>query len=315
MYTVEQINHIIYNNRTYEGVVKNFTNKLELSELELLLEIGKQIRFVNKIINRDSSIIIDKNKLDLDLLDIEIFPEQLNNIKISSKNFNNKELKLIENKKIPFDIIEKYDISPLSQINDIETLKILGITTHPILERLIGDGISDGLIIPLYKDGKLINSVFRKENDLTKLKYGISVPSLNFWGDEIIEGEEIWLCEGLFDMMALKNQDKRCISPSSCNLSDFQYFDIIKRRPSLVNIFSDNDPSGYRSVMKSRKLFNINNINNKIYSSNKAKDAAEHFFELNLDWNEIKEIEITLDMIKREDNIFDFLKYLEGRKF
>jgi len=315
MYTVEQINHIIYNNRTYEGVVKNFTNKLELSELELLLEIGKQIRFVNKIINRDSSIIIDKNKLDLDLLDIEIFPEQLNNIKISSKNFNNKELKLIENKKIPFDIIEKYDISPLSQINDIETLKILGITTHPILERLIGDGISDGLIIPLYKDGKLINSVFRKENDLTKLKYGISVPSLNFWGDEIIEGEEIWLCEGLFDMMALKNQDKRCISPSSCNLSDFQYFDIIKRRPSLVNIFSDNDPSGYRSAMKSRKLFNLNNINNKIYSSNKAKDAAEHFFELNLDWNEIKEIEITLDMIKREDNIFDFLKYLEGRKF
>ena len=34
MYTVEQLNHIIYNNRTYEGVVKNFMPKLNNKELK-----------------------------------------------------------------------------------------------------------------------------------------------------------------------------------------------------------------------------------------------------------------------------------------
>lgn len=315
MYSIEQINHIIYNNRTYEGTVKNFMPNLDLNDINLLLEIDKQIKFVNKLINKDSSIIIDKNKLDLDLPDIQLLPEQLFDINISSRNFSEIELDLIQKKKIPFELIEQYDISPLSQIKDLEKLEILGVTTHPIMKRLIGDGISDGLIIPLYKDGKLINSLFRKTNELTRLKYGITVSTLNFWGDEILEGEEIWICEGLFDMMALRQQGKRCISAGSCNLSDFQYFIILKNKPSLINIFTDNDPAGYRSAMKSRKMFNLNGIDNKIYSSKKAKDAAEHFFELELNWDEVEEINVTFEMIKREQDFFDFLKYLEDRKF
>ena len=315
VYTIEQINHIIYNNRSYEGVVKNFMPKLEFSELNLLLEVGKQLKFVNKIINKNSTILIDKSKLDLDLPDIEIFPTQLEKIKISSRDFNKIELELLKKKGIPNHIIEQYDISPLSQFKDIDILKIIGVLSHPILEKLIGDGISDGLIIPLYNDGKLINTVFRKSNDITKLKYGISVPSLDFWGDEILEGDEIWLCEGLFDMMALRDQGKKCISASSCALNDFQYFKIIRKRPKLVNIFTDNDVSGYRSSMKSQKIFGLNGINSKVFSSTKAKDACEHFFELGLDWNTVEEIRITSEMISRDDNAVDFLKYLEERKF
>lgn len=314
-YTVEQINHIIYNNRTYEGVVKNFTPKLNFNDLNLLIEIGKQLKFVNKIVNKESSILIDKEKLDLDLFDIEMFPDQLKDIKISSRNFNQNEFELIRKKNIPNHIIEQYDISPLSQFTDIETLKILGVTTHPILKRLIGDGVSDGLIIPLYNDGKLINSVFRKTNDLTKLKYGMSVPSIDFWGDDILIGDEIWLCEGLFDMMAIRDNGKKCISASSCSLNDYEYFRIIKRKPKTVNIFADNDVSGYRSAMKSKKMFGLNGIESKIFSSKKAKDAAEHFFELNLNWDLVEEIKITSDMITRDDNLHNFLNYLEQRKF
>jgi len=314
-YSIEEINHIIYNNRSYEGVVKNFIPNLEFEDLNLLLEIGNQMRFANKIVNKNSSIIIDKEKLDLDLPDIELFPNQIENIKISSRDFDESEIELIKRKKIPNHVIEKYDISPLSQFKDVEILKNLGVTTHPILERLIGDGISSGLIIPLYNEGKLINSVFRKTNNLTKLKYGITVPSLDFWGDEILENEEIWLCEGLFDMMALREQGKRCISASSCSLNDFQYFRIVKNRPKLVNIFTDNDVSGYRSAMKSQKIFNLNGISSRVFSSKKSKDAAEHFFELGLDWDLVEEIRITYEMINREDNVLDFLKYLEERKF
>lgn len=315
MYSVEQIDHIIYNNRTFEGVVKNFMPKLGLLDLNLLLEIGNQVKFANRIVNRDSSIIIDKEKIDLDVPDIELYPEQLQNIKISSRNFNNAELELLKRKNIPKHIIEEYDISPLSQFKDTKILEILGVTTHPTLKRLIGDGISDGLIIPLYKEDKLINTVFRKTNDLTKLKYGITVPSLNFWGDTDYQLDEIWLCEGLFDMMALREQGKKSISASSCALNDYQYFQIIKNRPRLVNIFTDNDVSGYRSAMKSQKVFGLNGIQSKIFSSKIAKDAAEHFFEKQSSWSQIDEIVITKSMIDREDNQVDFLKYLEERKF
>lgn len=315
MYTIEEINHIIYNNRTYEGVVKNFMPKLEFKDLTLLLEIGDQVKFANKIVNQDSFIVINKEKIDLEVPDIELFPEQLQDIKISSKDFNNVELELLKRKKIPNHIIEQYDISPLSQFKDHKILEILGVTTHPTLVRLLGDGISDGLIIPLYKDKKLKNTVFRKTNNLTKLKYGITVPSLDFWGDEIIKGQTIWLCEGLFDMMAIKDNGMKCISASSCSLNDYQYFQIIKNHPKLVNIFVDNDVSGYRSALKSQKIFNLNGIESKIISSKKAKDAAEHFFELGLDWSEVEEIRITREMIDREDNQVDFLKYLEERNF
>ena len=312
MYSTEQINHIIYNNRTYEGVVKNFMPKLNFQDIQLLLEIDKQLHFVNKIVNKNTSIIIDENKLELDKPDYELFPHQINNIKVSSREFDNQELELIQKKKIPQHIVEQYDISPLSQFN-LETLELLGVKTHPIMEKLIGDGISSGLIIPLYKNGKLINSVFRKTMSLTKLKYGITVPSLDLWGDE--EYEEVWICEGLFDMMALRNEGKQCVSPSSCSLNDFQYFRIIKNRPKMINIFTDKDVSGYRSALKSQKLFGLNRIPSRIFASDTSKDAAEHFFERGDGWDKIQEIKITPDMIDREDDVVDFLDYLQKRQF
>lgn len=317
-YTIEQINHIIYNNRTYEGVVENFIPKLSFSDIELLLEIGSQLKFINKIVSKGSSVIIDKTKLDLetDKNDIIITPNDLKNIIIPKGDFNEKEIELINKKKLPEDIIKQYNISPLSKITDINTLKILGITTHPILEKLIGDGISDGLFIPMYDSkGDFINSVFRKLGNLTKIKYGMTIPSLHLYGDDIIKDEEIWMCEGLFDMMALRREKKRCICSSSCSLSDYQYFKVVKSKPSVVNIFSDNDTTGYRSALKSKKLFNMNGIECHIFSSKNAKDAAEHFFELELDWNSVNEINVTYDMIGEDNNILDFLKYLKERVF
>jgi len=311
-YTVEQINHIIYNNRTYEGVVKNFIPNLSLQDLQLLLEIGKQLKFINKLVNKNTSIVIDKEKLELDKPDFELYPHQIENIKVSSRNFNEQEKKILDSKKIPEHIIEQYDISPLSQFN-AETLEILGVKTHPIMEKLIGDGISAGLIIPLYRDGKLINSVYRKTESITKLKYGITVPSLDLWGDE--EYDEVWICEGLFDMMALREQGKKCVSASSCSLNDFQYFKIIKNKPKMVNIFTDKDVSGYRSSLKSQKLFSLNKISSKVFASDTSKDAAEHFFERKDSWDKIKEIKITSEMISREDDVVDFLDYLKKREF
>ena len=316
MYTVEQINHIIYNNRTFEGVTKNFLPEISNFDILLLLEIEKQINFTNRIVNKDKVVAIDKSKLDLDRDDIELFPHELHSIKVSSRNFSEEERKLLDKKKIPEHIIEEYDISPLSQFKDREILVKLGVTTHPIFERLLGDEISEGLIIPLYDDGKLINTSIRKTTDLTKLKYGISVPSLNTWGDKDFKGEELCITEGLFDMMAIREQGLKCVSSSSASLNDFQYFNIIKNKPKLIKIFVDNDASGYSSGMKAKKIFGLNGIPTFTFASKKAKDMAEHFFEMKLGWDDIEEINITIEMIKNgEDNVFDFLKYLENRKF
>jgi len=316
-YTTDEINHIIYNNRSYNGVVKNFFPKLTTNYLNLLLEIGDQVKFANKITNSDSSIIINPEDLDLTKSDIEIFPKDIENIKITSKNFSDEEKKLLDTKKISKYIIDKYGIFSLSAIKELKVLELLGVTTHPILKSLFGDGISDGLIImPIYKNDKFINCVFRKIESSTKLKYGITVPSIDLWGlDDIEQDDEIWITEGLFDMIALKEQGKKCVSASSCSLNDFHYYQIIKKQPSLINIFTDNDTSGYRSAFKSQKVFSLNGIQTKIYSSEKCKDAAEHFFEKNYNWNFVKEIKITMDMINRSDELFDILLYLKNRQF
>ena len=67
--------------------------------------------------------------------------------------------------------------------------------------------------------------------------------------------------------------------------------------------------------MKSQKIFGLNGISSRVFSSKNAKDAGEHFFQLGLDWSTIEEIRVTSEMINRDDNILDFLKYLEDRKF
>jgi len=315
-YTVEQINHIIYNNRTFEGTTQNFLPKLNNFDILLLLEIEKQINFANKIINKDKIIVIDESKLDLDKEDITLLPHELHNIKVSSRDFSKEERELLDKKNIPEHIIEQYDISPLSQFKERETLVKLGVTTHPIFQRLLGDELSEGLIVPLYEDGKLINTAIRKTTDITKLKYGISVPSIDLWGDKEWEGEELSMTEGLFDMMALREEGLKCVSSSSGSVNDFQYFKIIKGKPKKVNIFVDNDSAGYSSALKAQKIFGLNRIPSTTYASKHAKDMAEHFFELKLGWDDIKEINITMEMIENgKDNVFDFLDYLENRKF
>ncbi|MCK9416632.1 toprim domain-containing protein [Candidatus Dojkabacteria bacterium] len=315
-YSIEEINNIIYNNRSYDNVTANFIPKLNNEDLKLLIEIDKQLAYINKLLNKNRYVEIDKKHLDLDKLDLKITPNDINNIKISSRNFNDEEKALLEKKQIPKNIIDEYDISPVSNIKDENILTIIGVSTHPILERFLGNDFKSGLLIPLYKDGKLINVICRKIYDLTRLKYGLAVPSIDLWGDENYENEDLWIVEGGFDMMAIRNEGFKCVTSSSCTLNDYQYFKIIKNKPKKIKIFSDNDSSGYRSALISKKLFGLNYIPCEIYHSKICKDAAEHFFEKELNWNDVEMINITSDMINNNDNLkFNFIEYLKTKKF
>ena len=110
--------------------------------------------------------------------------------------------------------------------------------------------------------------------------------------------------------MALREEGLKCVSSSSCSLNDIQYLKIISGKPKLIKIFVDNDASGYGSALKAKKIFGLNGIPVITYASKVTKDMAEHFFEMNLGWDNIEEINITLKMVREgKDNVFDFLKY------
>ena len=52
------------------------------------------------------------------------------------------------------------------------------------------------------------------------------------------------------------------------------------------------------------------------FVSKKAKDPAEHFLEKKLGWEDIEKIDITNAMIlSKEDQTFNFTKYLKTREF
>jgi len=65
-----------------------------------------------------------------------------------------------------------------------------------------------------------------------------------------------------------------------------------------------------------QKFFNLMGIQSITIHSKSAKDACEHFWEKKLSFDELEPIKITKEMIEnKDDNSFDFLKYLQKRKF
>ena len=127
-----------------------------------------------------------------------------------SNHFSDDEYDYLIKRGVRGELMESKKLFGLSQIKDKELLKIMGATTHPVLENVLSDGIEfGGIVIPLFKDGKLINCAIRKiaiENtDKKSLKYTLSCPDIPVWGLDNIEiGDEIWLTEGIFDMFSLQ---------------------------------------------------------------------------------------------------------------
>ena len=119
-------------------------------------------------------------------------------------------------------------------------------------------------------------------NSSKSLKYSLACPDVPVWGlDRLSKGDEVWLAEGLFDLMALEEMGKKPVSCSSAMWSGLQLYQLLEKKPSAINIFSDNDEVGLRTSGILKSFFEMNNINCKIFISNFAKDPAEHYFQKN----------------------------------
>jgi hypothetical protein len=318
-YSDKQLAFIAYNNRSVEGVVSNFIPKgLDINKLNLIehkLEWSKS--FFN---SKQKFIEIKSSDLNLDVEDIIVNPMDVESLTSkfyqSQNNFIKSEFEFLSNRGLSESVITKYRLGSLSYFQEIEDLNVLNATCHPVLNRILKDGLEEGgILIPLFREDKLVNCAVRKISNVGKLKYTLTCPDIDVWGlDSLQENQEVWICEGLFDYMAL-SQFVNCVSVSSAMWSGIQLYKLLEKKPKCIKILCDNDQVGLKTGAILNKFFNIVGIKNYTYKCKSGKDASEILFEKKLDLADIEEIKISKDQLNIDDSSFDIIAYLQSRKF
>lgn len=332
-YSIEELGFILYNNRSVNGVVMNFLNKN--TNILKIIKIEDDFEKIKSKYNDDRQVEINTSDLNKDEDDIIVYPkdlEEITDIILSNVGkFNDNEYNYLFDRGITLDVILEYKLLGLSNISNIDILTKIGATVHPILKGFLDDGLDNGgIIIPLFESNILKNCAVRKINILKDslvdlydgnksktLKYSLACPDVNIWGlNDIKSNSEIWITEGIFDMMALKLMGKNAVSCSSAMWSGPQLNSLLETKPSNIIIVSDKDSVGLKVSMQLKELFTLYNIDTKTVISKIAKDPAEHYFEKNKGIEYFEEIDITIDMIKMKiDDSFNFIKYLKNRNF
>jgi len=324
--SIQDINFIVYNNRSVK-LVEQFLSTIDIDIKDFLIFENK-IRFFRDLYKKSTGVDIKKedinqtnNDIIYDITDIN----NITNIILESNKYikNYPEYNYLIERGFTDDIITKYKLGALSHIKDKKVLDTLGVTIHPLLINILDNNLDDGaIIIPLFRNGKLINSNNRRISNIGKLKYTLACPEFDVWGlDEFNVNDEIWLTEGIFDKMALDINGKKAISVASATWSTIQLYRIIKKKPKRINIFSDYDYTGLRSSKLLQKIIRFFNIECGIYISKKYKDASEHFIKHNLTFNEIEEIAVTTEMLDEigddtlQNTQTSFLDYLKNRVY
>ena len=320
MYTNEELGFILYNNRSVKGVVSNFLPKFNPMKL---MKIESQFSKCKEMFNNDNRMVeINLDELDTEADDVVITPEELSSLtdliteNIGSLNTN--EFEYLENRGFGEKTILDWNILGLSNIKEMRHHEILGSTCHPVLRKIMIDGIENGgILIPLFEDDVLVNCSVRKINSSKSLKYSLACPDIPVWGlDRFSKAQEIWITEGIFDMMAIFNLGKKSVSCSSGMWSGLQLYKVLEKEPSSIVVFADNDSVGLRTSAILKEFFTMNHISTRIVISRIAKDPAEHYFQKNQTLDNLLEIDVTLDMIEEhKDDVFNFLRHMKNRKY
>jgi len=326
MYSKEDLSFILFNNRSVDGVVRNFLpTNINAFKLLLIEENLKKIKSMYKPLNL---IEVDYRELNLKSEDIVVRSEEIENLSGLVNElvgtFNQNEYEYLINRGIGEETILNHKLFGLSSIENKEHLKILGATVHPLMSNFLDDGLkSGGIVIPLFENDVLVNCAIRKisieNNSNTKtLKYSLACPDVPVWGIDNIEGgDEIWIAEGIFDMIALNKMGKKAVTCSSAMWSGIQLYKIIDKKPSSIKIVADNDKVGLRTASILKDLFDYYLIDTDILVSKFAKDPAEHYFQKMRNIDDLIKLDITDDLIEYEyeETNFNFINHLKNRTF
>lgn len=320
-WTKEQLGFILYNNRSVDGVVKNFIpksiNPFKLSKLEKIIKESK-----SKYETSERFVGVQVDKLNLDCDDIVVTGEDLEKLTplfldLAGK-FSEMECKYLQMRGINWNSILSEKIFGLSQIKCEKTLEIIGASIHPILSGVLKNDIeSGGIVIPLYSSEKLLNCAIRRisvENNKESktLKYTLAVPDINVWG--LSDKKSFWLTEGIFDSLALKSLGYQSVSVSSAAWSSMQILQIIEKDPDEINIFSDSDVIGLKSSFILKDIFENYNISVNVFVSKFAKDASEHIFSKRISMSQIEQVSPENIDLTNYTGDFDIIHHLENRK-
>jgi hypothetical protein len=318
---IGNLNYIIFNNRSQE-LVSNFLPKLDVKKL---ISVESKFRFVNTLFKHPYDVNIDENDLNMNYKDIVYTLDDIKGLKdkiLSSNKVikDSKEYDTLKARNISDSLIDKYKIASLSYGWTKEELDILGFSLHPLLTNILQIQTTCGIIIPYFnKDGDMINAAIRRfENG--PLKYTLSVPDVDIFGvDDIEDGSELWICEGIFDCMALRSLGLNAITVSSASWSTIQLYKLLEKKPTLVNIFSDYDYTGLKTSAIMTKFLNINGIESKTWISNCCKDAAEHIFEKGHDMDKVEQTIVTKYQLEElepmeQERKKDYMQYLKTRE-
>ena len=270
------------------------------------------IEFKQEDIITNYKDIIFKQK-DLNSLDSKI--------RTASQNIKDYvEYNYLKNRNINDEMIFKYNIAPLSFEFTREEKDIMGATLHPSLINVLNfdSEFDKGIIIPIYENGKIVNFIVRRLIDCP-IKYSLAIPEVTVIGlNDIKDNSEIWITEGFLDKVRLENNGfENVVTVSSCVWSSIQLYQLYKKKPIRINIFSDYDYSGLRSSWMLERFFNFYNIEVNVIVSKKCKDADEHFRNGHT-IEELEQIFITqelLDTVDDMDDMFDnYIDYLKNKK-
>lgn len=316
-YDQSEIGFILYNNRSISGVVKNWMPLIKNVDAFKLIEQEKMMMWCKNHFNHDEKMVeISINELNINEPDVFVTPEQISDLTdvVMNSNLTNFEKNWLHNRGINDNLIEKWQLKSMTNI-PLQYAETLGITCHPILTKLLDDGINGGgIIIPLLQNSKLINCTFRKISDIGKLKYTQTCPDISVWN--LQNSKSVWIAEGLFDMIAIQANGKNACSVSGAMWSGIQLYQLLESGVENISIWTDKDQTGYRCSAILAKFLRMQGIKVEIYESLYCKDAAEHFLEKKLTWNDVIPVKVTKDLINANpDQSFNFLKYLKNRTF
>lgn len=185
-----------------------------------------------------------------------------------------KDLNIAPYQTIPVDNIEK-PVQIDSQPYNIPGFKPGAIAYYPKffmdrgipLDSVVGKGwgISDDpslikgrLIIPIVEDNVIVSYVARKVSAHDTGPKEISGPNKSWFLynlDEIKEGDDVFIVEGVFDCERLRRAGYKTVAVLGSNLSDIQAGKLLAKRPGVIYILFDGDQAGIAGALKAYDKF------------------------------------------------------------
>jgi len=166
-WTTEELGFILYNNRSVDGVVKNFIpkklNPFKLTKIEQRLKSSK-----SKFQSDDRMVEINIREINQKSNDVLVNPEELKELSeefyLNIGKFSYDEIHFLFDRGVDQEVMWKWKLFGLSQIKDRRQLEIIGATVHPTMTGFLDDAIeSGGIVIPLFDENdNLINCAVRK---------------------------------------------------------------------------------------------------------------------------------------------------------